>query len=35
MGEKPFFYELNELEAVDIDTDLDFEFAEFLYNKNK
>lgn len=35
MGEKPFFYELNELEAVDIDTDLDFEFAEFLYKKNK
>lgn len=35
MGEKPYFYELNELESVDIDTNLDFEFAEFLYNKNK
>lgn len=34
MGENPFFFELNELESVDIDTDLDFEFAEFLYNMN-
>lgn len=33
VGEKPFFYEVDELEAVDIDTNLDFEFAEFLYNK--
>ncbi|MBO6573729.1 MAG: acylneuraminate cytidylyltransferase family protein [Balneola sp.] len=29
----PYFYELNEYEAVDIDTDLDFEFAEFLFKK--
>ena len=30
---KPYFYKLDELEAVDVDTELDFEFAEFLYNK--
>lgn len=30
---KPFFYKIDEIEAVDIDTELDFEFAEFLYNK--
>jgi len=33
IGDNPYFYELNELESVDIDTNLDFEFAEFLYNK--
>ena len=30
---KPYFYKINEIEAVDIDTELDFEFAEFLFNK--
>ena len=30
---KPYFYILDEIEAVDVDTDLDFEFAEFLFNK--
>jgi CMP-N-acetylneuraminic acid synthetase len=29
----PLFHEVSDIEAIDIDTDLDFEFAEFLYNK--
>lgn len=33
VGTRPFFYPLDEVESVDIDTDLDFEFAEFLYRK--
>ena len=33
VGKKPFFYKLNEIESVDIDTELEFEFAEFLYKK--
>lgn len=33
--DKPYFYEMNEIEAIDIDTELDFEIAEFLYIKNK
>ena len=31
--DKPYFYELSEDENIDIDTELDFEFAEFLYKK--
>ena len=31
--DKPYFYELSENENIDIDTELDFEFAEFLYKK--
>tara|TARA_R110000822_G_scaffold33212_4_gene94932 strand:+ start:472 stop:1119 length:648 start_codon:yes stop_codon:yes gene_type:complete len=33
--DKPNFYELTDIEAIDIDTELDFEFAEFLFNKRK
>lgn len=33
MGYKPYFYELDSTEAVDIDNEIDFEFAEFLYKK--
>jgi N-acylneuraminate cytidylyltransferase len=33
VGTRPFFYALDEIEAVDIDTDLDFAFAEFLYGR--
>lgn len=29
----PLFHEVTDIEAIDIDTELDFEFAEFLYNK--
>jgi N-acylneuraminate cytidylyltransferase len=32
--DKPYFYELSESENIDIDTELDFEFAEFLFKKN-
>ena len=31
--DKPYFYELSENENIDIDTELDFEFAEFLFKK--
>jgi N-acylneuraminate cytidylyltransferase len=33
--DKPYFYELPETEAIDIDTELDFEFAEFLFKKRQ
>jgi N-acylneuraminate cytidylyltransferase len=33
--DKPHFYELPETEAIDIDTELDFEFAEFLFKKRQ
>jgi CMP-N-acetylneuraminic acid synthetase len=33
IGRKPYMYELTEAEAVDIDTQFDFEIAEFLYRK--
>ena len=32
---KPYFYEISDIEAVDIDTETDFEFAEFLYKKHR
>ena len=33
IGDNPLFHKLNEIEGVDIDTMLDFEFAEFLHKK--
>ena len=33
IGDKPLFHKLDEIESVDIDTILDFEFAEFLHKK--
>tara|TARA_Y100000310_G_scaffold16778_2_gene16717 strand:- start:2289 stop:2954 length:666 start_codon:yes stop_codon:yes gene_type:complete len=33
VGKNPTFYKINDIEAVDVDTPLDFEFAEFLYKK--
>ncbi len=33
IGDNPFFYKLDEIEGVDIDTKLDFEFAEYLHKK--
>ena len=38
IGLRPYLYRLNDLESVDIDTEIDFKFAEFLFNnqtKNK
>jgi N-acylneuraminate cytidylyltransferase len=35
VGTRPLFYPLDEVESVDIDTDLEFEFAEYLYNKQR
>ncbi len=33
IGDKPFFYEINDLESIDIDNPIDFLFAEYLYKK--
>lgn len=33
VGDKPYFFTLSQLEGVDIDSELDFEIAEFLYKK--
>jgi len=33
--DNPYFYKVSQIEAVDIDTELDFEFAEFLFKKSK
>lgn len=33
VGDKPYFFEISALEGVDIDNELDFEIAEFLYKK--
>ena len=33
IGKNPFFYKVTQHEAIDIDTELDFEFAEFMYQR--
>lgn len=33
MGYKPYFYPLDRYEAIDIDNEIDFEFAEYMYKK--
>jgi CMP-N-acetylneuraminic acid synthetase len=33
LGGNPYFYEVSDIESIDIDNDIDFEFAEFLFNK--
>ncbi len=33
IGKNPLFYKITQEEAIDIDTQLDFEFAEFMYQK--
>lgn len=33
IGKRPYFYKVTQDEAIDIDTELDFEFAEFMYQK--
>ncbi len=33
LGNKPYFYEVDDLESIDIDNPIDFKFAEFLYKK--
>ena len=32
--DNPHFYKISDVESIDIDTPLDFEFAEYLYKKN-
>ncbi len=33
VGKNPLFYKVDDFEAVDVDNPIDFEFAEFIYNK--
>ncbi len=33
IGYRPNLYNINEIEAIDIDNEIDFEFAEFMYKK--
>ena len=33
IGDRPLLYKIDSLEATDIDTELDFEFAEYMYKK--
>jgi CMP-N-acetylneuraminic acid synthetase len=33
IGERPFIYPIDRIEATDIDDEIDFEFAEFVYTK--
>ena len=33
IGDKPYFYKLSPVEGFDINTVQDFEFGEFLFNK--
>ena len=35
VGDNPFFYKISATEGYDINTNLDFEFAEYLFRKNK
>ena len=34
VGYRPLFYKISEIEGYDINTDLEFKFAEFLFKKN-
>jgi len=34
MGYKPYLYKIDLVEAVDIDNEIDFDFAEFVYKRN-
>ena len=35
IGYKPYFLELGEKEAIDIDTEMEFEFANFIFKNKK
>lgn len=35
VGYKPLIYGINEIEATDIDNQIDFDFAEFVYKREK
>ncbi|GHU70464.1 hypothetical protein FACS1894184_15940 [Clostridia bacterium] len=35
VGTKPYIYGIDEVEATDIDNSIDFDFAEFVYNKSR
>ncbi|MFD2514255.1 cytidylyltransferase domain-containing protein [Pontibacter locisalis] len=33
IGKRPYFHKVSQIEAIDIDTELDFDFAEFVFNR--
>ena len=35
VGDKPFFYKLDPIEGYDINTNIEFEFAEYLFKKHR
>ena len=35
VGYKPYIYNIDETEATDIDNQIDFDFAEFIYKRRK
>ena len=35
VGEKPYIHSIDEIEATDVDNEIDFEFSEFVYKKRK
>jgi CMP-N,N'-diacetyllegionaminic acid synthase len=35
IGNNPMFYRINDFEGIDIDNQVDFDFAEFIYNRDK
>jgi len=35
VGQRPMFYRLGDFEAIDIDDPINFEFAEYIYNKER
>ena len=33
LGNRPYFYNINDIEGLDVDNPIDFEIAEYLYKK--
>jgi N-acylneuraminate cytidylyltransferase len=33
IGIHPYFFNIDEMESIDVDTEIDFDFAEFMYKK--
>ena len=34
LGDKPYFYSINDIEGLDVDNPIDFEIAEYLHKKH-
>ena len=35
LGDRPYFYNIDDIEGIDVDNPLDFEIAEYLFKKIK